>query len=366
MSGQHLSPEEIDASFDQPGTPQPSCAEHVGICSECQQALAAYGKKRESLYTLIASMPGRQQPSCPKEEEWIRLAAGLVETPAAERLLAHASNCDVCAGELRKAAECFSRDLTSDEQDLLERLQSSRPEWQQDIARRMVRKRNVFSIRPGIRAWIAIAAGVLIAFGMWWMLRGPTMSGTADLLASAYSAQRKFDLRVPGAKYTVLTLSRGTSAEWPKELLEADLRTRTFLARHPDDVNSLDLKGRAALLELNTETAIQALHRAKALAPENATVDADLGCAYALRGELENRPSDFAQAVEFLHDALKKDPQFAVAAFNLALTYEKLNLNNQAEDAWRKYLAIDPASAWSQKAKSHLDEIVKKKSGANH
>jgi hypothetical protein len=48
-------------------------------------------------------------------------------------------------------------------------------------------------------------------------------------------------------------------------------------------------------------------------------------------------------------------PNFADACFNLALTCEELELVDEAQRYWRRYLDLDPMGEWAAIAREHLD-----------
>ena len=60
------------------------------------------------------------------------------------------------------------------------------------------------------------------------------------------------------------------------------------------------------------------------------------------------------QAVEFFKGAIKSDPRFADAYFNLAMAYEQAGEPTRAHPCWRKYLEIEPTGTWAEIARKHL------------
>jgi len=55
-----------------------------------------------------------------------------------------------------------------------------------------------------------------------------------------------------------------------------------------------------------------------------------------------------------LREAVRLDPRFADAHYNLALTAEKLGLENEARRHWRRYVELEPASEWAAYARERL------------
>jgi tetratricopeptide (TPR) repeat protein len=88
---------------------------------------------------------------------------------------------------------------------------------------------------------------------------------------------------------------------------------------------------------------------------------ADLGMAYALRAEGENRSSDYAQAIEYLGRAVKTDPNDTTVLFNRALVYEHMFLYELAEEDWRRLLTLEPQGGWAAEARQRLQDLEQKK-----
>jgi CHAT domain-containing protein len=68
-----------------------------------------------------------------------------------------------------------------------------------------------------------------------------------------------------------------------------------------------------------------------------------------------------AQANEQFAEALRLDERFPAALFNQALCYQQLKLINQASEAWRKYLALNPQGPWAEEAKRYLKRLEEEK-----
>jgi len=103
------------------------------------------------------------------------------------------------------------------------------------------------------------------------------------------------------------------------------------------------------------------LQRALERKPADAGLMADLGMAYALRGEAQNRAADYTLALEYLGRALQSRPDFAEAIFNRALVYERMSLWDEAAREWRRYLDLDKAGAWREEALLRLRDLDAKR-----
>jgi tetratricopeptide (TPR) repeat protein len=243
------------------------------------------------------------------------------------------------------------------------------------VARRLAEdsRGQVLSFRPSpartflVRSWLPRAAAVLVAMGAgylaWnqWMPRDP-----ARLIASAYTEQRPFEYRVPGAAYAPIRQERGTTSSFdrPQALNDAISKIGGELKKHPEDVKWMDLRARAEMMGRDPDAAIATLQHALEQKPDDPGLLADLGAAYALRADGQSRAVDYGYAIDYLNRAIQKKPDSPEAVFNLALVYGKMNSDDLAMSEWQQYLKLDPAGAWRQDAQRHLTELeLKKKSG---
>jgi tetratricopeptide (TPR) repeat protein len=325
-------------------------------------------KEEDTRLRRLAGGP-RKAPGagCPPLPEWASMAAGLVEAGRRDELLAHASECDACGAALHAVMEDFSTDLTEAEMRALESLESSKPEWRRKVARLMAEASR--GRLEYIRTWLAIAATVLLAVGGGWLAWNRWIaSDPARLIAKAYTQQRPFEFRMPGAGYAAVRQERralGSSFQRPSALLEAEAMIARELEKNPDSVKWLELRARAEMLGWDPETAIRTLQRALERRPEDPDLMADLGMAYALRAEAQNRDVDYGYAIEYLGRSLKAKPNSPEAIFNQAVVYERMFLYEDAIREWRHYLELDAAGSWREEAQRRLGELdAKKKSGS--
>jgi len=95
-------------------------------------------------------------------------------------------------------------------------------------------------------------------------------------------------------------------------------------------VKWLTLRARAEMLAGDHEPAIATLHRVLERKLGDPDVLADLGMAYALRAEAQNRKVDYSAALEYLGRSLKAKPNSLEALFNLAFVQERLYSYDEA------------------------------------
>jgi CHAT domain-containing protein len=90
---------------------------------------------------------------------------------------------------------------------------------------------------------------------------------------------------------------------------------------------------------------------------QNARVAADLGAARLARADAAGSPEDLPRALEALEQALTIEPNLTEAWFSKAIVLERLEIRQQARDAWIRYLQLDPDSAWSAEARRRLTAL---------
>jgi tetratricopeptide (TPR) repeat protein len=317
------------------------------------------------LERLVAGPRPTPGPNCPASIEWAELAAGLVGEGRRSELLAHASECDACGAVLGAAMSDFSMDLTEAEIGLLASLESSKPDWQRKMAKRMA---DISRERPAHnRRWLPAAAAALLAVGGGWL--GWTQwiaNDPARLLAKAYTQQRPFEFRIPGAAHAARRQERSavTAFRRPAALFDAEATIAKELEKRPDDVKWLELSARAEMLDRDPEYPISTLQRALERKPDDPGLMADLGMAYALRAAASNRNIDYAYAIDYLGRSLKAKPDDPVALFNRAVVNERMLAYDDAIRDWRRYLELDPSGPWREEAQQRLAELEQKKKSA--
>ena len=364
----HLTDAEI-ADLIGPGTAADLPADrvaHAGSCELCSEKVALYREVDRDLKRIASGPRPAPGPECPSPAVWAELAAGLIEGARRDRLTAHAVDCDACGAVLRAAAEDLLDEVTDAERQQMDELASSGLKWQHQMARRLAaapRKRPAYLSR-----WAVAAAGIMIAItGGWfaWMewagRMGPLMSDPARLLAAAYTEQRPFAYRIPGAAYAAVSLERGTASSRPLPMAEAEPVIRRALKNNPDSATWLELSARMQMLEHDPETALATLQRALEQQPDDPGLLAGIGMAYALRGDAQNRALDYGYAIDSLQRSLLKRPDVPEVVFNLALVFEKMNSLENSIAMWQRYLQLDRRSAWTGEAQQHLNDLEQKK-----
>jgi CHAT domain-containing protein/Flp pilus assembly protein TadD len=299
--------------------------------------------------------------------------AGLCSDVKAGSMLEHAADCPACGtllADLRGGEFGGMRDGQSaiePQKTIL--LRSNTPEWKRDMLGRIAREMGTEAAPSGVRSWLArlshpgyawaaaaaAAALVVVASGVWWISSRNTPQAAFSLIAQAYSEQRPFELRIDGAKHAPYEPKRGAAGSPALPLLDA----QRLIAdkQHSGDTAWLRAKARAELLEWHYTAAIDSLREVQETEPDNPNVLGDLSIAYLQRAEIEMRPQDIAQAIDYLGKALQAAPSDRVLRFNLALAYERQGAPRQAIEEWNHFLKLEPAGPWADEARDHLGKL---------
>ena len=283
----------------------------------------------------------------------------------------HAAQCGHCGPLLRSAAATLSDDATPNEEQLLANLGSARSAWQKDMAemlrgnsqgrepgaRRISWWRGIFSWRRPAFAVVALAAVVLASLLGLRALRPPSAQ---QLLAQAYTEHRTLEVRISGAQYAPIRVERspgGSSIDKSQALLKAEALIGENLRKTPDDPVWLHAKADADLLDGNYDSAITSLQRALETQQNAPGLQTDLASAYFLQGLSENRPADYALAINLLGRVLQQQPDNKIVLFNRAIILERMFLFNQAVEDWEHYLRLDPSGPWTKEASERLQRL---------
>jgi tetratricopeptide (TPR) repeat protein len=355
---------------------------HLVACPTCREqfeGLALLDRQLKSIRS-VASAPS--QSDCPAPAVWSEIAGGL--TPPDETLayIEHASRCDHCGPLLHGAvAELIdlNGEITEAERKQIATLESANLEWQQELAQRITGTPHAGTDRestPWWQRWLAVPrlamAGAsllaVVAVGSWaivqWVTVHRNQPAAADrLLARAYTEKRTLELRIAGADYAPLRVSRGPAASFtsrPAALLRAEALIASQLESHPTDPSWLQAQAQADVLEGKYDAAVEALRHALELEPGSPALLTDLATAYFQRAQQEDRKDDFGAAYEYLSQALRLRPDDPVALFNRAIVAEHEFLYQQALDDWEHYLRVDAGSQWAEEAHNRANAVREK------
>jgi CHAT domain-containing protein len=360
---------------------------HLAACATCREQFEDLASLERQLTSLRSVKSGPREGDCPRVEVWREIACA--PTPAGETLvyIEHASRCDHCGPLLRDAVSestVLNGELSEEERERIASLESAHARWQQKLAQRIAGTQHSKPDRESPRWWqrwpsgprLAMAGAALLALvgvGLWMAVHQGQLyqslfqrnqPATADrFLASAYTEQRTLELRIAGADYAPLRVSRGPAASFtskPPSLLKAEALIAAQVVSHPSDPSWLQAQAQADMLEGKYDAAVETLRRSLELEPNSPALLTDLATAYFERAQSEGKKDDLGAAYEYLSQALKLLPDDPVALFNRAVVAGNLFLFQQALDDWEHYLRVDPASEWAEEARNRANAVREK------
>ncbi|MGD0414323.1 MAG: CHAT domain-containing protein [Terriglobales bacterium] len=355
---------------------------HFAVCSTCRERFEGLALLDRQLKSMRPAESAPRQGDCPDREVWREIAGGL--TPPGQTLayIEHASRCDYCGPQLHGAVTeliDLNGEITEAERKQIATLRSANLEWQQELAQRITgapHSEPDGESTPWWKRWLAVprvamAAASLLAVvgvGSWAIVQWVTVhrnqpAAAERLLARAYTEKRTLELRIAGADYAPLRVSRGPAASFtsrPAALLKAEALIASQLESHPSDPSWLQAQAQADVLEGKYDAAVEALRRALELDPGSPALLTDLATAYFQRAQQEDRKDDFGAAYEYLSRALKVHPDDPVALFNRAIVAEQEFLYQQALDDWEHYLRVDAGSQWAEEAHNRANAVREK------
>lgn len=204
-------------------------------------------------------------------------------------------------------------------------------------------------------AAIAAIAVLAVSYRSW------TPREPRQLLVDAVSRERRYvEPRLSGGfPWAPLATASRSAEPLHTDRMRLIGAAGTVLERTEGD-DSPAARHAAALAQLLAERPHDAARLLSKLA--SSTSDAEISCdlAAALYTTALQR-SDRAKAAEALaaaNFALRLRPAMPEALFNRALILEYLGLETQAREAWDRYLAVDPHSAWAAEARDRRARLA--------
>ena len=208
----------------------------------------------------------------------------------------------------------------------------------------------------GLAASLVIAAGLL----SWWRMA----NNPERMLAEAYTQERIFDLRMPGAGYAGVTpqahLRGSSTGRELSRLIEARVRIERNLENAPEDAHWLQLEARADVLEEKFDPAIDILDRLVAAGPVTSSLLLDDASAYFQRGAATGSENDRNTALDDLRRADELAPGDPVVLFNEALAMEDRGQLMNAVETWNRYVRFERDPRWLAEGRGRLAALEAK------
>jgi len=365
--------EDINSGPASENAPQSTGAGLAGAFEELirgRLAGAAAGERQG-----LDSPKAEDTAGCPEPGDWALLLGDEArpgDTAQVNALLTHAGGCGVCAERLRT----LSADVSPEESAMLAGLESASADGQRKLAAQLAGTPVLSSSgRPSrlyLWAGAALAASLLIAVGLfsWWRMA----NNPENLLADAYTHERIFDMRMPGAGFADVTprthlrggstgngsTRNGSAGRESAKLLDARSRIEQHLEAAPEDAHWLQLEARTDILEEKFDPAIDILDRLVAAGPVSPSLLLDDAAAYFQRGEATGSESDRAMALDLLRRGDELAPGDSVVLFNEAVAMEDRGQVMNAVETWNRYLRFERDPRWLAEGRRRLEALEQK------
>jgi CHAT domain-containing protein len=314
-----------------------------------------------------------QRQNCPDDEVLQELAAGIGSPELEQQAILHVAQCSECSAALRRYIREFSDEQTPENIALINKLQSSKPQWQKKLVRDRISGGRRF---PWLKLVPAMAALAAVIFAV---IQGPALlvdykvKQAQNDIAATFSIRRTTEGRMPGVSYSkynprpiVLGAENGPGLdEIPASLHDAISAANQNLDKKADP-RWLQIQGLGLLWEAtpsSLENAEKYFERARSDGLLTPSLEIDLAASYYERDSRAEHPN-LQRTLNLLSEvlskpALSKEDQ-ASALFNLALAYEKTQAWDLAVSTWEKYLQVDSTSDWTSEAQQHLKDAKAK------
>lgn len=314
----------------------------------------------------------------PDDELLQEIAAGITSPELAEKTMQHVARCSICGPALQRYIREFSVEESPDNARILAQLQSSKPEWQRRLVKKLLG-------RPGRAPWMKIVpAFAVLAVAILAIVQGPSLMAKFELnkaknnVATAFATRRTTEMRltsVPYSPYKRFPLEMGGESgreldEMPPELTSASGTATEKLKSDKADPHWLQVQGRALLwasTSRSLENAEKDFEKARTEGLNSPSLEIDLAASYFERDIRSDHPN-LQRTLNLLNEVLTKpalsNEDRASALYNLAISYEKTQAWDLAVPTWEKYLEVDSSSGWANEAREHLQGAKAKIHGA--
>lgn len=219
----------------------------------------------------------------------------------------------------------------------------------------------VIAHRPRSRRWIYAGAGLAAAAAVVLALMSPRLFGPGEsagieALVRAAGSTRRTESRVAGgfAWGDRPSPTRNMSADQaPASVRVAAANIEQMLASQRT-LKNLVAAGTARLVTDEPEAAIAAFEEAATLDPGSVDAWTGLSAGHLELHRLRPTPDSAETARTAALRALALNEANVEARFNYALALERLARNDEAVEAWRRYLDVERDAGWRAEAESRI------------
>lgn len=292
---------------------------------------------------------GGRPAGCPSEDALAAYLDGACPADRRADISAHLAHCDRCYELVAEVMHAQEADASAG----VDQASVGEDDDAPPAPLPWPRRRAMVMATAGLAAAAALVVAVLIPGATPYERR---ISGLVD----AVGEERIYEGRLTGGfQYGPLrTPTRSAAAPYGDNMALAaaagDLQKR---AQADPSASNLHAFAVAALLVGSVDQAVATLENAAAAGDPQAGLQSDLAAAYIARARNAGRDDDWPRAVQAAETALELDPSLREASYNRAVALTGLGLREQAMEAWRQYLQLDPGSPWAEAARAELAKL---------
>jgi tetratricopeptide (TPR) repeat protein len=229
--------------------------------------------------------------------------------------------------------------------------------------------RRFFSM-PALSYALVFVVVLGLGYGAWLIAfnRSNDVETSVAELRLGYKGDRPFNSRIAGFDYAPPVNERGDPNKGPKN--DPGDRAETLkthavmsLKKAVEDnrtAESLYGLGKAFLAERDFTQAARHMEEAATLAPAKADLQSDLGALYlemSKKAPEKEKAELLDKSLRSLQRAIELNPTLPEPRYNRALCLEARGLREEAKQAWREYLELDPNSQWAADARRNLGRL---------
>jgi hypothetical protein len=252
----------------------------------------------------------------------------------------HLIACDDCRSGLVFFMRVLTKEVVREENQTLQAINS---EWDKEKVKGQMPRRARLSWLLGLVAAAGLLIGLLPIRLLLYRQAEPRSAN--EIVQLLLAQHRPFESRMADEPHIPIVRTRGVEDPGVAFGLLAGVMTKLSANSHQ--------MGQFYLFQKDFARATSYLDMAEREEGAGAAVHNDLGVALLESGDAV-RLSGAGQ--EFQH-ALRIDPQFAPAVFNLALFYERMNQPVLAAAQWKRYIELDSKSDWAKEAQVRLQGL---------
>ena len=333
-SSQHLTPEQIRSAVEGAGE-QPA---HLNECAACAETVRQL--------RLHSHSPAPELDACIPRERMLVVAGGQGSFAPAE--ISHLLLCQRCSHSFKD----FTADLDDAKPEEIAGLSSNSASWRSAIAGRMAALSPV--ARPPLLAkWkfvFAFGAAAAAILAVILVLRFSAQRSPASrLLAHSFEKRRVTSMRIEGAHFAPITVTRGSNpsiADLPSEGLEAAALARRNLDKNATDPYWHAVQGEVFLLQGAPERAVTEFRIAQAADPSSSSYQLQLGSALCDTAIQKGLPSAYVEGLDVLRSFVAAHKQNTVALYNLGVCLYHAGLLNEAKAELQQARQLERDPSW--------------------